>query len=215
MNMGDSYASQPSGSKWTGGDGAYARRWDRMIQGDDPRQEKSAPGLKPKDLVGIPWRLAFALQADGWYLRSDIIWHKPNPMPEIRDRPADEGARVHVPAGEAGAVLLGCGSGEGRTTRHVRKIVQGTRYPAMNKGRPREAERDDDGTMTSSGFTDYHLNPAGRNIPHRLDHHAAALPEAHFATFPVELARRCIEAGTSEKGACPTCGKAWERVVEA
>ena len=45
-------------------------------------------GLKPKDLVGIPWRLAFALQADGWYLRSDIIWHKPNPMPEsVRDRP--------------------------------------------------------------------------------------------------------------------------------
>ena len=46
------------------------------------------PGLKPKDLCGIPWRLAFAFQADGWYLRSDIIWHKPNPMPEsVRDRP--------------------------------------------------------------------------------------------------------------------------------
>ena len=45
-------------------------------------------GLKPKDLVGIPWRVAFALQADGWYLRSDIIWHKPNPMPEsVTDRP--------------------------------------------------------------------------------------------------------------------------------
>src|SRR5690606_1769009 len=45
-------------------------------------------GLKPKDLIGIPWRVAFALQADGWYLRSDIIWHKPNPMPEsVTDRP--------------------------------------------------------------------------------------------------------------------------------
>lgn len=44
-------------------------------------------GLKPKDLIGIPWRVAFALQADGWYLRQDIIWHKPNPMPEsVRDR---------------------------------------------------------------------------------------------------------------------------------
>ncbi len=47
------------------------------------------PGLKPKDLLGIPWRLAFALQADGWYLRSDLIWHKPNAMPEsVRDRPS-------------------------------------------------------------------------------------------------------------------------------
>lgn len=46
------------------------------------------PTLKPKDLVGIPWRVAFALQADGWYLRSDVIWHKPNCMPEsVRDRP--------------------------------------------------------------------------------------------------------------------------------
>ena len=49
---------------------------------------KHGPGLKPKDLVGIPWRVAFALQADGWYLRSDIIWSKPNPMPEsVTDRP--------------------------------------------------------------------------------------------------------------------------------
>ena len=48
---------------------------------------KNTPGLKPKDLIGIPWRVAFALQADGWYLRQDIIWHKPNPMPEsVRDR---------------------------------------------------------------------------------------------------------------------------------
>ena len=46
------------------------------------RSTQQDPGLKPKDLSGIPWRLAFALQADGWYLRSDIIWHKPNPMPE-------------------------------------------------------------------------------------------------------------------------------------
>src|SRR5712692_9454734 len=45
-------------------------------------------GLKPKDLIGVPWRIAFALQADGWYLRSDIIWYKPNPVPEgVRDRP--------------------------------------------------------------------------------------------------------------------------------
>ena len=78
LNLGDSYTGNAS----TGGTGkstAYAVR-------DLPN--KNTPGLKPKDLVGIPWRVAFALQADGWYLRSDIIWHKPNPMPEsVTDRP--------------------------------------------------------------------------------------------------------------------------------
>src|SRR6185312_16013397 len=52
------------------------------------RSQEAPEGLKPKDLMGQPWRVAFALQADGWYLRSDIIWHKPNPMPEsVTDRP--------------------------------------------------------------------------------------------------------------------------------
>jgi hypothetical protein len=58
------------------------------IHGTRVGREKRDTGLKAKDIVGIPWRVAFALQADGWYLRSDIIWHKPNPMPEsVTDRP--------------------------------------------------------------------------------------------------------------------------------
>ena len=68
--------------------------------------------LKPKDLCGIPWRLAFALQADGWYLRSDIIWHKPNPMPEsVRDRPTK--AHEYIFLLSKSAVLLGRGGGQG------------------------------------------------------------------------------------------------------
>jgi DNA modification methylase len=82
LNLGDSYAATTKGSG-----------------GHNPKQDSNAgswmqdrkwaipPGLKPKDLCGIPWRVAFALQADGWYLRQDIIWSKPNPMPEsVRDR---------------------------------------------------------------------------------------------------------------------------------
>jgi len=69
------------------GAGSSFRR-DRAPREDSAH--KSVPGLKPKNLVGIPWRVAFALQADGWYLRSDIIWHKPNPMPEsVTDRPTN------------------------------------------------------------------------------------------------------------------------------
>ncbi len=90
INIGDSYAggggyypdapSNQNGSISSGGAG----RGGAKTQG----ATRTIPGLKPKDLVGIPWRLALALQADGWYLRSDIIWSKPNPMPEsVTDRP--------------------------------------------------------------------------------------------------------------------------------
>jgi DNA modification methylase len=84
LNLGDSYASTTSGTGARGGSFASERaQW----QGTATRKE-IPDGLKSKDLIGIPWRVAFALQADGWYLRSDIIWHKPNPMPEsVRDRP--------------------------------------------------------------------------------------------------------------------------------
>jgi DNA modification methylase len=81
LNLGDSYVSRPQNSddKWI--DPANPRKGGK-------RCRTNVNELKPKDLVGIPWRVALALQADGWYLRSDIIWHKPNPMPEsVTDRP--------------------------------------------------------------------------------------------------------------------------------
>jgi DNA modification methylase len=86
LNLGDSYARQG------GKESNQPRHWDGRES--DPGAMHSTRhvdnlggGLKPKDLIGIPWRVAFALQADGWYLRQDIIWHKPNPMPEsVKDR---------------------------------------------------------------------------------------------------------------------------------
>jgi len=96
LNLGDSYAAARGGSrqpaetlaggvhgKTKTGEGVNRGRKD----GYNPTRNAQAIGLKHKDLCGIPWRVAFALQADGWYLRQDIIWHKPNPMPEsVRDR---------------------------------------------------------------------------------------------------------------------------------
>jgi len=82
--LGDSYVS---GGRSTCdlGQSKIPRAFEDWGEGKRP---DTPPKLKPKDLVGIPWRVAFALQADGWYLRSDIIWHKPNPMPEsVTDRP--------------------------------------------------------------------------------------------------------------------------------
>lgn len=84
LNIGDSYATGTAGDRKPTATGKHGY-WEnpnvnKRVHGGDA-------GLKPKDLMGVPWRLAFALQADGWYLRQDIIWHKPNPMPEsVRDR---------------------------------------------------------------------------------------------------------------------------------
>lgn len=81
LNVGDSYAGGGCGSR-------DAERWPKQSRNDHmATHAKKGLGLASKNLLGIPWRLAFALQADGWYLRQDIIWHKPNPMPEsVRDR---------------------------------------------------------------------------------------------------------------------------------
>lgn len=95
LNMGDSYAGSPPGNKTIGVSakstlhGVDSDKYrETLSQSVQQKMNTCVSGLKQKDLCGIPWRVAFALQADGWWLRSDIIWHKPNPMPEsIRDRP--------------------------------------------------------------------------------------------------------------------------------
>ena len=79
LNLGDSYATRWSSARSEGRGG--------LADNERERHGPAPEGYKNKDLMGIPWRVAFALQADGWYLRQDIIWHKPNPMPEsVRDR---------------------------------------------------------------------------------------------------------------------------------
>ena len=94
LNLGDTYAANrggttPPAQTVAGGIGGKGGQKERRGQADgyNPTRDCTRYGLKHKDLIGIPWRVAFALQADGWYLRQDIIWHKPNPMPEsVRDR---------------------------------------------------------------------------------------------------------------------------------
>ena len=89
LNLGDSYCSPPAGNKKPSGfqQKSQAGQTGSLAQYAHGTNWTRPPGLKPKDLCGIPWRVALALQSDGWYLRQDIIWHKPNPMPEsCRDR---------------------------------------------------------------------------------------------------------------------------------
>ena len=85
LNIGDSYMTSPAGNKtWSDGVGSNKNYENNKIHSV---VKKKIDGVKQKDLIGIPWMMAFALRADGWYLRQDIIWHKPNPMPEsVTDR---------------------------------------------------------------------------------------------------------------------------------
>ncbi len=172
--------------------------------GDCYARSRSAWGLKPKDLVGIPWRVAFALQADGWYLRSDIIWHKPNPMPEsVRDRPTKSHEHVFLLSKQARYFYDADSIREpltGRTDlmRFWKKGMEG-----QAKGNRNDAER----VMQKDGGI-------GRNRRDVWRIATQPMPEAHFATFPEALVEPCIKAGTSERGACPKCGAPWRRVTE-
>jgi DNA modification methylase len=195
LNLGDSYAANWSSRRDEGGGGFKTNGRERT---------KYPPaGLKSKDLVGIPWRVAFALQADGWYLRSDVIWSKPNPMPEsVTDRPTKsheylflltKGARYYF---DADAV------------REAHTWVDDRPRMAYNgKGNP-------EGRRLSGDAARLGNSPAGRNIRSVWTIATRPYPGAHFAVFPPELPERCIKAGSSERGVCPECGAPWERVVE-
>jgi len=141
-------------------------------------------GLKPKDLCGVPWRVAFALQADGWYLRSDIIWSKPNPMPEsVTDRPTKaheylfllskqeryyyDAAAIAEPAIYAGDVKTGLGSTKEFDAEKQRTLLRGERTIGDTRNRRSVW------TIATEPF-----------------------PDAHFATFPTALVKPCILAGS-------------------
>ena len=165
------------------------------------------PGLKPKDLVGIPWRLAFALQADGWYLRSDIIWAKPNPMPEsVTDRPTKAHEYVFLLTKseryfyDAEAIRE-----PDAGTDHQRWVLDAE--PSLEPSGGLRAPHG--GIRTAEG-----RNGTGRNRRTVWSIATQPYPEAHFATFPETLVEPCILAGTSEQGACARCMTSLDRVME-
>lgn len=195
LNLGDSYAGAPKGNP-NDGIASVARH------GMDGKYEKRGwreAGLKPKDLMGIPWRVAFALQADGWYLRDAIVWHKPSPMP---------------------------GSQRDRCTSAYEFIFQLTKRPRYWFDLESVKETAEYGFSQTVGphngsiggvHSSRTVTPGsgGTRTPRNVWRIASeGFSEAHFATFPREIPLRCIKAATSERGCCAKCGAAWERVVE-
>jgi DNA modification methylase len=155
-------------------------------------------GEKPKDLLGQPWMLAFALRADGWYLRSEIIWARPNPMPEsVTDRPTKSHSTVFLLS---------------KLPRYYFDS-DAIREPYKIDGRKVTTVK---GTDASEQHRDGERwpNPSGANARSVWTIATEPTPFAHFATFPQALVRRMILAGTSERGKCPECGKPWVRETE-
>ena len=207
------------GTCWLNYGDAYARGDNRGGSGSGDKQASNAgsagvvprgvPGLKPKDLMMMPARVALALQADGWWLRSEIVWHKPNPMPEsCTDRPTSAHEKLYL------------------LTKAPRYFydAEAVRVPCS----PNTHERRKDGEWSAAKGADPADNRPGtfkhtRTVAEQAEHGANlrnvwsiathSFSSAHFATFPPALVEPCIKAGTSERGACAKCGAPWRRVV--
>ena len=191
VNIGDSYAND---GKWGGATGG---KHVAALHGEPIGRRKRRTGLKPKDLCMIPARLALALQGDGWYLRSEIVWHKPSAMPEsVHDRPTRAHETVWLLAKQARYFYDQVAVNEEATMQpqrrtHGHSAVAGLKYTTFghigDKGVRATLSVDGDGTRHSRDVW---------SIP------AAPYAGAHYAVFPPALVARCIKAGTSEYGVC-------------
>ena len=191
VNIGDSYATGTSTPSKPSSDNDVGY-WNNADNIGRSRIDGRQSGLKPKDLVGIPWRVAFALQADGWYLRSDIIWSKPNPMPEsVTDRPTKSHEYLFLLSKSPRYFYDADAVRETNVTQGDRREGNG-RFVYDGKY---DGEREDG---TQQAFVT--INPAGRNLRSVWTIATQPYPGAHFATFPQKLVEPCIKAG------CPADG---------
>ena len=199
LNLGDSYSS--SGGM-TSDYGPNAQCGNTLAQ-VDPRTKSGArkmENLPPKNLVGIPWRVAFALQADGWYLRSDIIWAKgvsfcPNYSGSVMPEPVTD-----------------------RPTKSHEYLFLLTTSPRYYYDADAVREKGKDWTKGGPGVgikeTQHYGAKNGRNLRSVWTINTQSYSAAHFATFPTALVEPCVKAGTSVKGCCSACGSPMRREVE-
>lgn len=186
LNLGDSFAARRTGDPGRGFETSYR-----------------GPALKQKDLVGIPWRVAFALQADGWWLRAENVWNKPNVMPEsVGDRPTRAHEYVFLLAPSARYFYdsfavrepdKGRSSGNG----FLRPERLSYSDPAGPRGQARQW-----------------IGGGGRNRRSVWTIATQCFRGAHFAAFPEALVEVCVLAGTSPV-ACGECGSPWRRIVRS
>jgi DNA modification methylase len=197
VNIGDSYAGSGKGPA-----GNLGKSHNERDMSYTHLSGKVPDGCKPKDLIGIPWMLAFALRADGWYLRQDIIWHKPNPMPEsVKDRCTKSHEYIFMLSKspkyyyDADAIKEPCVNGDSASPRESKG--------AKTKNSGRRDKQGELGKQTYTGFNErYFSKPA---LTHRNKRDVWTVTTkpykgSHFATFPPDLIEPCILAGSRVGG---------------
>ena len=186
LNLGDSYNAHPGQRKTTDKVGPK----QETVRGSQAAPSRNVEGLKPKDLIGIPWRVAFALQADGWYLRQDIIWHKPNPMPEsVMDRCTKAHEYIFMLTKQEQYYYDHEAVKEPAVSTDIRKFTDKGADKQRGHGRRHEgfngryAER-----IAESGVPETRNRRSVWNVATR------PYKGAHFATYPPALIEPCILA---------------------
>jgi DNA modification methylase len=194
LNLGDSYSS-----------GGRTTTTNQSLRGDKDygvTRPKPSKGIKPKDLIGIPWRVAFALQADGWYLRQDIIWHKPNPMPEsVRDRCTKAHEYIFLLSKNVKYYF------DNEAIKEDAKYPQSPNSPQSIKKGQGEFGMDTRGGLSKIGAL------AKRNKRSVWTITTKTFKGAHFATFPKDLIEPCVLAGCPEK-VCVQCSEPYKLKVD-
>jgi DNA modification methylase len=219
LNVGDKYAGGG------GGTGSASRKQATHPASYESAGMSTGNGLKRKDLIGLPWELAFALRESGWYLRLDVIWHKTNHMPgPWRDRPVhgheyiflmaksesywfdlDSLRRPHKAVSKRREM-------RGQDTNKYGEGDHFTQSPqTLSKERRRHQGYEDMEQKIANGET--RLHPLGAAPDSVWDMPGANFSGEHHATFPLELAERCIKSGCPSK-VCAECGTPWENEIE-
>ena len=179
LNLGDSYSS-----------GGRTTTTNQSLRGDKDygvTRPKPSKGIKPKDLIGIPWRVALALQQDGWYLRQDIIWHKPNPMPEsVKDRCTKAHEYIFLLSKNVKYYF------DNEAIKEPVKKDWGTRDRTKGK-----YHNEGTGLQPHSGLTKSYDKKNKRSV---WTVTTKPFKGAHFATFPMDLIEPCVLAGCPEGG---------------
>ena len=231
LNYGDAYANDGKWGGSTGGKHAQGLHGKTGIG-----RAKTKTGLKPKDLMMMPARVALALQADGWWLRSEIIYEKANPMPEsIRDRPTSAHEKIYLLTRSAhyfydadavripftggayaqrkdGELPDGWDTGPGTHGRFHRK--------GREKGKRAQPPRHEAHGPMHNGLAALDEVPKaeqqanGANLRNVWTAATEPFRGAHFAVMPTAIVEPCIKAGTNERGCCPECGAPVIRIVQ-
>lgn len=195
VNIGDCYAKTTKGS---------GTPTDKNGRGEGYIGAGVPQGCKVKDLIGIPWMLAFAMRADGWYLRQEIVWTKTNPLPEsTKDRPACATEKIFLFT----------------RSKHYYYDLEAERVPSTKRSAGNNFHRPERLSFTTDAGDSREDARAweaseDRNLWNYWLIGSEGFKGAHFAVFPSEIPRRCISLGSSLKGCCPNCSAPWRRIVE-